>query len=1038
MAVLGSAEVELVLDPGNAGASAERELTAQLETAGRKAGDRLEDALTDAGKRAGKAVAADVGDGLEAGTGAAGKRAGAKLDAALSAAGKQAGRRAGQEAGEGVEEGVDRGTRGIGPKGVAAGVALGEGIAGAAEAALGSLGELVGQALDQADLPGQLRAKLGTGEAESAALGKTAGAIYAANYGDSLEQVGEAITLVRRQTALLGSDGRGDLQGLAEKALTVSTVFGQDLNETIRAAAQLVKTGLAPNAQAAFDVLTRGFQVGNDVAGDLLDTVTEYSTQFRVVGVSGAQAMGILQQGLQGGARDADKVADAIKEFAIRSVDGSALTAAGFRALGLDAGVMAQRIAAGGKTANGALDETLDRLRAIPDPVKRSQVAVALFGAQSEDLQAALAAVDPSTAVAGLGQVAGAADRAGEAVASGPRAELNAFARDVQSKVVGVLGTVVGELSDLPGPAQAVVGTVGGATAAIGGLAAVAGTLGPKIKAGREQLAGYGPAGEKANAALGKVGRTVAVAGAAFAVFEVASFAVDKLQASLVKTPVAVDTLTKSLLAARSGADITRALSTEVDGLGKSIKEVVSPDGEAKLRRVLTGAIGKESRVYKDAKTDISSLDSALTQLVNSGNADEAARQYQLIVDAAAKGGASVDEVKKALPGYANALAAVSNEATLNSKAQDKQGQAIAGATGDMSEQLSTAERLTRALDDLSGAAVDNTRADIAVRDAKARLTQSLKENGKSLDLNTPKGRENASALLDARDAAARYAEAQEKLHPGIGRGTAAFKEYAGQLVAVLRAAGVSEAEIKRFTSTVLAVPKGPVGPKVDAPGAESAKSKMDAATRAANAIPGRKSTSVDAPGAVSAAAKMSATQRAANSIPGSKLTVLRADDRASREIASVRAAIARVPTYKSVIVQVASRGVGAVQREINSITGKSVAIIVGSVRGNGVQARMAGGPVVGGEPYLVGEAGPEIVVPAQSGTVIPNDKAFGQAAALGIGGGPVELGPPTIRALAALLERAAAGDVLLGREKVGQSVSRTVGASLYRQGVGR
>lgn len=36
---------------------------------------------------------------------------------------------------------------------------------------------------------------------------------------------------------------------------------------------------------------------------------------------------------------------------------------------------------------------------------------------------------------------------------------------------------------------------------------------------------------------------------------------------------------------------------------------------------------------------------------------------------------------------------------------------------------------------------------------------------------------------------------------------------------------------------------------------------------------------------------------------------------------------------------------------------------------------RASGGPVMGGVPYLVGERGPEIVVPRQSGTVIPNNK---------------------------------------------------------------
>ena len=36
-------------------------------------------------------------------------------------------------------------------------------------------------------------------------------------------------------------------------------------------------------------------------------------------------------------------------------------------------------------------------------------------------------------------------------------------------------------------------------------------------------------------------------------------------------------------------------------------------------------------------------------------------------------------------------------------------------------------------------------------------------------------------------------------------------------------------------------------------------------------------------------------------------------------------------------------------------------------------EARAHGGPVEEGRPYLVGEEGPELVVPNQNGTVIPN-----------------------------------------------------------------
>jgi phage-related minor tail protein len=45
-----------------------------------------------------------------------------------------------------------------------------------------------------------------------------------------------------------------------------------------------------------------------------------------------------------------------------------------------------------------------------------------------------------------------------------------------------------------------------------------------------------------------------------------------------------------------------------------------------------------------------------------------------------------------------------------------------------------------------------------------------------------------------------------------------------------------------------------------------------------------------------------------------------------------------------------------------------------------GLGKRMAGGPVNAGSPYLVGEHGPELMVPGQSGMVVPNS-AIGRGA---------------------------------------------------------
>ena len=48
----------------------------------------------------------------------------------------------------------------------------------------------------------------------------------------------------------------------------------------------------------------------------------------------------------------------------------------------------------------------------------------------------------------------------------------------------------------------------------------------------------------------------------------------------------------------------------------------------------------------------------------------------------------------------------------------------------------------------------------------------------------------------------------------------------------------------------------------------------------------------------------------------------------------------------------------------------------VAMIRNQSYPGREEGGSVMGGKPYVIGEAGPEVMVPGRSGTVIPNDTA--------------------------------------------------------------
>lgn len=320
-----------------------------------------------------------------------------------------------------------------------------------------------GLALDSAR--SKLEAQLGLTKTQSKTVGAAAGKLFSQAYGESMEDVQGAITSVIQNMDGMRNASQSALQQMTARAMNTAAVMDEEVGGVTRAVSQMLRTGLAKNAQEAFDILVAGTQNGANKAQDLLDTFNEYGTQFRKLGLGGKQAMGLIQQGLAGGARDADLAADALKEFSIRAVDGSKTTAAGFKDLGLDAGKMAASIGKGGDIANEALDLVFDKLRGVKDPIKQSEIAVNLFGTQWEDMGAALLKMDPSSAAKSLGQIGGAADRAGKSLHDNAQAKFEAFKRTLTQGTVTALMDVVGWMQKHTTTAKVLAGVIGGAVA---------------------------------------------------------------------------------------------------------------------------------------------------------------------------------------------------------------------------------------------------------------------------------------------------------------------------------------------------------------------------------------------------------------------------------------------------------------------------------------------------------------------------------------------------------------------------------------------
>lgn len=188
----------------------------------------------------------------------------------------------------------------------------------AAAWASSKIGDAINSNFDVSEGQARLQAQLGTVPTETARLGAVAGDVWAKGFTGSMEEVNAGIAAVQRNIGDLGGTGADDIGDLTTKALGLSDVFGQDITRVTGAVGKILKNDLAPNADAAFDVITTGLQSNANEADDLLDTFIEYSTQFRQLGLDAPEALGLMNQGLAAGARNADIVADALKEFAIR------------------------------------------------------------------------------------------------------------------------------------------------------------------------------------------------------------------------------------------------------------------------------------------------------------------------------------------------------------------------------------------------------------------------------------------------------------------------------------------------------------------------------------------------------------------------------------------------------------------------------------------------------------------------------------------------------------------------------------------------
>ena len=178
--------------------------------------------------------------------------------------------------------------------------------------------DALGSTADMDKAAKQVQASTGLSEAAMRKYQSVMKEVYGNNYGDNFEDISESVSEI---TQSMGELNESDLKNVTENVLTLRDTFNMDFNETVRGADGLMKN-MGVSAEEAFDLIGKGAQNGLNKSGELVENLAEYTQLWGQAGFSAEQMFSILQNGLDSGAYNLDKVNDFVKEFGASLIDG--------------------------------------------------------------------------------------------------------------------------------------------------------------------------------------------------------------------------------------------------------------------------------------------------------------------------------------------------------------------------------------------------------------------------------------------------------------------------------------------------------------------------------------------------------------------------------------------------------------------------------------------------------------------------------------------------------------------------------------------
>lgn len=264
--------------------------------------------------------------------------------------------------------------------------------------AVGKAGELLSGIEDKfresAEASRNLAAATGLSGAALDDLKARATDAFRRGVGESAAEATKAIQTAQQQLGQFLNPQ--ELEDFTVAASKIGKVFDKEVGEVIGGARTFV-ANFGLSGKEASDLIALGMRDAGSKMDDLLDTTDEYSQLVSKAGFSAEEFVGILTTGVKAGARDTDKLADAIKETQIRLQAGDVSnTLSGLSGPIVD---QIQAIVKAGEEGQLSVKEVLQKTTQLTeqafkegkiDQKLRSQLQVAVSGTPAEDIGAEL------------------------------------------------------------------------------------------------------------------------------------------------------------------------------------------------------------------------------------------------------------------------------------------------------------------------------------------------------------------------------------------------------------------------------------------------------------------------------------------------------------------------------------------------------------------------------------------------------------------------------------------------------------------------